>query len=303
MKRYKFAACEYSFPIWGSLAMEMASEAGFEGIEITDGGGYLQPHPLNNGYVEYERLGLDLRRQDSFPLTDPFVQEDYLEAAAKYKLQITGIKLHLLENQGFIKESKRTPQGKEGFETIKNGILAASQMKIPAVIISARGLFGLFQQGYAYEKLLYAAETGAEYGVAIFVALDTPAEKQIGIVDSLDRGIKLDFHTIAPELCAAGNPAEMITRLGKERIGQFRVKDLLADSEGFLTSETAGHALLGQGDSKFGACAQAIKDSGYTGWIVADTAYYSEAVNSVCGDYITAAAKDAATLKRIFTDA
>ena len=54
--------------------MKMAREAGFDGIQITDGGGYLQPHPLNPGFVEYERFGLDLRRKDSFPLTDRTVQ-------------------------------------------------------------------------------------------------------------------------------------------------------------------------------------------------------------------------------------
>ena len=53
MKKFKFASCEYCFPVWGSLAVEMAAEAGFDGIEITDGGGYLQPHPDNNGFVEY----------------------------------------------------------------------------------------------------------------------------------------------------------------------------------------------------------------------------------------------------------
>ena len=41
MGKIKFAASEYCFPIWGSLAMEMAKEAGFDGMEITDGGGYL----------------------------------------------------------------------------------------------------------------------------------------------------------------------------------------------------------------------------------------------------------------------
>ena len=45
--QYKFGACEYNFPMWGSLTLEMAHEAGYDGIEITDGGGYLQPHPMN----------------------------------------------------------------------------------------------------------------------------------------------------------------------------------------------------------------------------------------------------------------
>ena len=78
---------------------------------ITDGGGYLQPHPLNPGFVEYERFGLDLRRKDSFPLTDRTVQTYYLEAAEACQIQLTGIYLYLLGHQGFIKFADRTPQG------------------------------------------------------------------------------------------------------------------------------------------------------------------------------------------------
>ena len=101
MKKFKFASCEYCFPVWGSLAVEMAAEAGFDGIEITDGGGYLQPHPDNNGFVEYERLGLDLSRQDNFPLTDPFIQDDYMEAAAKHGIKpVSYTHLDVYKRQG-----------------------------------------------------------------------------------------------------------------------------------------------------------------------------------------------------------
>lgn len=300
MNQFKFGVSEYCFPIWGGLAVQMAKEAGFDGIEITDGGGYLQPHPLNNGYVEYERLGLDLRRQDSFPLTDPYVQEDYLDAAARWGIQITGMKLHLLEAQGFIKAAGDTLQGKECLETIKNGIISASQMKIPAVTIAACGLFGVFQHEYAYEKLLFAAEMGREYGVNIFVSTDISAQKQIGAIDSLNREVRLDFHTITPELCGSGDPVEIIAAIGKERIGQFRMKDLCADAEGFLTKETSGNALLGEGNSKFAECAKAIKETSYCGWILSDTAYYSGDIHPVGSDYAELAARDVKTLREIF---
>lgn len=300
MGKIKFATSEYCFPIWGSLAMKMAKEAGFGGMEITDGGGYLQPHPLNNGYVEYERLGLDLRREDSFPLTDEYVQNDYMEAAEKYNIDLTGLKLHLLETQGFIKAPRETPAGRECLETIDKGIAAAKAMHIPAVTLSARGLFGVFQQEYAYEKLVYAAEAGAENGIKVYVSTDIAAEKQIAAMDSLGRRVKLDFHTIDPEICDTGNPSAMIRKIGRVRIGQFRIKDLTADREGFLTKETAGNALLGLGDSQFKECTEAIKEIGFEGWILSDTAYYSSDLNPVGGDYETLLAKDFETLKTVF---
>lgn len=300
MENLNFGTSEYCFPIWGSLAMELAKDAGFDGMEITDGGGYLQPHPQNNGYVEYERLGLDLRRDDSFPLTDKYVQNDYMEAAEKCGIQLIGLKLHLLENQGFIKAPKDTLAGKECLETIDKGIAAAKAMNIPVVTLSARGLFGVFQHEYAYEKLVYAAEAGVDNGIAVYVATDISADKQIASIDSLGRKLKLDFNTIDPELCNIGNPVEMIRKIGKDRVGQFRVKDLTADREGFLTKETAGNALLGEGDSKFRECAEAIKEIGFEGWVLSDTAYYSSDLNPARGDYEALLAKDVETLKHIF---
>ena len=74
MMQYKFGACEYNFPMWGSLALEMAHEAGYDGIEITDGGGYLQPHPMNKGlFVECERFTPGLMRSVTYapPSTQP----------------------------------------------------------------------------------------------------------------------------------------------------------------------------------------------------------------------------------------
>ena len=49
MKAYRFGACEHTFPCWGALAVQMAHEAGFEGLQLADAGGYLQPHPGNSG--------------------------------------------------------------------------------------------------------------------------------------------------------------------------------------------------------------------------------------------------------------
>ncbi len=299
MERIKLGACEFTFPIWGSLAMEMAHEAGFAGIEITDGGGYLQPHPLNNGYVEYERFGLDLSRQDSFPLNDRFVQEDYLEAAAKYGMEIIGINMYILECQGFIKFANHTAQGAHCLQAIKNTVVAASQMGIPMVTIPVKGLFGLFQHAYALDKLKYAAEVGANYGVKIAVSSDGGIERLTEIVEALDHNTGLAFHTLDPVTSAAGDAAGMIRSLGKERIYQLRVKDMAADDEGFVTREGSRNTLLGDGGGQFAETMEAVRNIGYEGWVLSETAYYSADLNPAGGDYIAMAAKDVETLRSI----
>lgn len=300
MGKFKFGTCEQCFPCWGALALKMAHEAGFSGIQITDGGGYLQPHPLNPGFVEYERFGLDLRRKDSFPLTDKYVQEYYLEAAERYQIQLTGIYLYLLDHQGFVKFSSKTPQGEQCLETIRNAVTAASQMHIPQVIVPANGMFGIAQHTYAFEKLQYAAQVGAEYGVRVLTTMDVPAQRQQEVIDQLQGAVKISLGTVDPILYALGSAPEMIAHLGLERIAEFRMRDLTPDAEGFVTRETSRPAMLGQGGGDAAGCAEAIRKSGYSGWILSETPYYSQELQISGQDYIAVARKDLETLEHLF---
>lgn len=300
MNRLKFATMESCFPVWGRFAVEMAGEAGFQGLQITDGGGYLQPHPLNNGFVEYERFGLDLRRKDSFPLLDRRVQEDYLEAAEASGIQLTGIFLHLLDHQGFMKFADRTPQGQQCLETIRNAVVAAAQMKIPQVSVPARGLFGAGQHAYALDKLRYAAKAGEEYGVRIAAAMDTGPERQLEVLERLDGKVTLDYGVLDPVLSACGGAVENLRALKKEHIAQIRLQDLRADSEGFLAKAAGCPALLGRGDGGLQDCAEAILETGFEGWILSETPYYSAALAEDGEDFLSLAKRDMGTLKRMF---
>mgnify|MGYP000105059733 FL=1 len=52
MGRFKFGVCEFSFPCWGPLALQMAHEAGFTGMQLADAGGSTNSYPLNNKRVQ-----------------------------------------------------------------------------------------------------------------------------------------------------------------------------------------------------------------------------------------------------------
>lgn len=300
MAEYRFGTCEYCFPVWGSFALEMAHLAGFQGIQITDGGGYLQPHPQNNGFVEYERFGLDLRRKDSFPLTDKRVQADYLETAERLGIELTGISLYLLNHQGFVKFSNSTPQGQQCLETIRNAVAAAAQMGIPTVSLPLSGLFGAGQHAYALEKVRYAAQVGEEHGVQILVSADLDLEKQQHLLEALEGKVKLDFGAIEPALSASGNGADMMRAFGKEALGQLRVRDMTGDKEGFLTREEGHPALLGQGSAGFSAWAAAAKEIGWSGWVISETPYYSTELNRDGQDWVSLARQDLTALEREF---
>ena len=301
MGTVKFGACEYNFPVWGSLALEMAHEAGFDGIEITDGGGYLQPHPMNKGlFVEYERLALNLVRLDGFPLTDRIVQEDYLEARDRTGIQITGVYLYFLNSQGFVNCDNKTLQGQDALKTIKNAVMAASRMGIPLVSVPTKGMFGVAKNAYALEKLEYAVRVGGEYGVRIANSFDTSLARELEVLDRLGGKLKADFNTIDPVVYAQGDPAEMIRAVGRERIEQLKIKDLKADREGFLTRETGEDAALGRGDAPWRDCVRAARDIGFEGWVLSDTPFNSAALREDGGDYVSLAKRDAAVLREAF---
>lgn len=300
MGTVRFGACEFSFPCWGSVAMKMASEAGFQGMQIADAGGYLQPHPGNNGYVEYERYGLDLRRKDSFPLLFREVQEEYLAAAEEYEIELTSVYLYTLEHQGFIKYSADTPQGAQCRESLLNGIRAAAQMKIPTVTVAAKGMFGLAQNDYALQSLRYAGQMAAEYGVRLAVRSDLVPEKQIELVDALGDQVKLAFDAYAPLVYGTGDPVQQMKAASVQRIDHIRLRDCTTDGEGFVASFDSGAALLGQGKAPFRNTVQAVKDMDYTGWIIADTPYYHPDIKAAGESYASAAAKDIAALRTAF---
>ncbi len=88
MSRIQFGVCEFSFPCWGPLALQMAHEAGFTGMQLADAGGSTNAYPLNNKRV----------------------QESYLEAAAKYGITLQSIHLYTLVRQNFIRFSQASPR-------------------------------------------------------------------------------------------------------------------------------------------------------------------------------------------------
>ncbi len=129
MSKIKFGVCEFSFPCWGPSDIRMAHEAGFEGMQLADAGG----------------------SPKSYPLTNKWIQDDYLEASAKYGITLQSIHLYTLVRQGFIRSSLNTADGREGMESIKQGIIAASQMGIPTVMIEGMRMYGAAQHHHVYE--------------------------------------------------------------------------------------------------------------------------------------------------------
>ena len=254
MSRFQFGVCEFSFPCWGPLALQMAHEAGFTGMQLADAGGSTNSYPLNNKRV----------------------QESYLEAAAKYGIQL------------------------QSMESIKNGIIAASEMHIPTVMIEGMRMYGAAQHKHVLDMYRYAVEVAQDYGVQIAMETDISLEDHFRFLDQFDGKLKLCFDTHNPVMYGTGYPPDMIRALGKDRIDHFHMKESQPDAEGFVTKETAPIVLLGQGGTFFKESVQAIKDIGYEGWIISETFYNRRNMNENGMDYVSSAKRDVETLKAAF---
>ena len=277
MSRFKFGVCEFSFPCWGPLALQMAHEAGFTGMQLADAGG----------------------SANSFPLNNKRVQDSYLEASAKYGIELQSIHLYTLVRQNFIRYSQSSPEGKECMESIKKGVIAASEMHIPTVMIEGMRMYGAAQYRHVYDMYKYAVAVAEDYGVQIAMETDIRLEDHFKFLDQFDG--KLNTHN--PVMYGTGYPPDMIRALGKDRIDHFHMKESRADAEGFITKETAPIVLLGEGTTYFQEAVQAIKDIGYEGWIISETFYNRPNFNENGQDYVTSARKDVESLKAAFGEA
>ena len=187
-------------------------------------------------------------------------------------------------------------------ESIKKGIIAASQMNIPVVMIEGMRMYGAAQRRHVLDMYKYAVEVADAYGIQIAMETDITMEEHFKFLDAFDGKLKLCFDTHNPCMYGTGYPPDMIRALGKDRIDHFHMKESMPDSEGFITKETAPIVLLDQGGTYFKESVQAIKDIGYEGWIISETFYTRPNLNRDGENYVSLAKRDVETLKEAFKD-
>lgn len=277
MARFQFAACEWSFPCWGSLAVKMAHEAGFDGLQLGDAGGSMQAYALRNKRV----------------------QEHYLNAGAKYGIVFPQIHLYTLGHQCYYRSRLDSLEGQECLESIRQGVIAASEMGVPSVIIDGMRMNNPAKRRHVFQVAQYAVKVGEEYGIQIGMETDMSLEDHISFLDALDGKLKLCFDAHNPVMYGTGYPPDMIRALGKDRIDHFHIKESQANADGFLSVETP-IVLMGEGCTFFRESAQAVREIGYSGWIVSENFYFRPNILEQGYDYVSAACRDVESLHAVY---
>ena len=277
MGRFKFAACEWSFPCWGALAVKMAAQAGFDGVQLGDAGGSMH----------------------NFPLRSKRVQEHYLEAGAKYGVEFPQIHLYTLGHQCYYRSPLGSVQYQECLDSIRHAVIAASEMGVPSVIIDGMRMNDPAKRERVFRAAKYAVELGDEYGIQIGMETDMTLADHITFLDALDGKLKLCFDAHNPVMYGTGYPPDMIRTLGKDRLEHLHIKESQGNEDGFITVETP-IVLMGQGITFFRESAQAVKDTGFAGWIVSENFYFRPNILEQGYDYVSAARKDVESLHTVY---
>ena len=155
---------------------------------------------------------------NAYPLRDPGVQAYYLEAGEKYHIEFPQIHLYTLGHQGYYRSRLDSLEGKDCLESIRQAVIAASEMKVPSVIIDGMRMNNPAKRQHVLDVACYAVQVGEEYGIQIGMETDMTLEDHFRFLDALDGKLKLCFDLHNPVMYGTGYPPDMVRALGKGRM-------------------------------------------------------------------------------------
>lgn len=278
MSGYKFGTYDFCYPVIGPAAFELAGAAGYDGVCICDLGG----------------------AKRNLPLLQKRIQEMYLEAARQYGVTIQGYQLLQMNHpkQRYEHFSPGSPEGELGRLSVSMAAEICAAMKIPFVKIETTGMFDGDDKRNVLENYKAYARICEEAGVRLLIETDMTLTRLCDFLDSVGHGLRACVDTSDILRYGTGDPARVITSLGRERIGLVQMKDSRMNRYGYITARSDLAAPLGQGDSRLEEAARAVRDIGYDGWIFAKSVVYLDGFAGQ--DYIALGKSDVAALRRAY---
>ncbi|KMZ53315.1 sugar phosphate isomerase/epimerase family protein [Dorea sp. D27] len=273
MKKVMFGLCEWSSPVQGPYVCRFAKDMGLDGVELAQG--------------DYER---------SFPLSNPYIQDIYLEEAARNGIALTAIAVNCLDYYGMTKPDG-SMQKKAAVLAIEKAVEAAKRMRLPLVQIPAFGESAIHSEEdfrSVAACLAYACRLAAEDGITVASENALSVEEDLRLLEEVAcPNLKIYMDTQNPYINKGYSAPEMIYALG-DKICEVHVKD---GKEGELSA-----ALLGQGVTSFYESVEALCDIGYTGYVHLENFYERQPMNHCDKDAVELLRKDIAILKESFRE-
>lgn len=268
---YHFGICEWSFPVSGPAAMELASKAGFEGMQLGEAGGRLMGYPLNH----------------------PDVQRIYRETAAHLDFSLHSLNLGALLSEGDLNYAAGTKRGDYARESIRKGLEVCGKLDIHTVVITAEPSTDEIMDNIV-SHLNFASKLARDSDVEIAVESAQPVDKILRLTERADETVRICMDLLNPLRFGTGVPQEQLRIFGKDRISHFHMKDSVSS---LFKAGQRGCVLLGRGDAGICESADIIKELGCEGWFITENYYYLPPMNEETDDFVALAMKDLKTMK------
>lgn len=272
MKKIKYGIVDACLPYDGKFGVQFASELGFDGVSLCQG-------------VWKNNLPMSVKR----------MQDAYLDAGEKY-----GIEYPSLSVNGVMADHSMTmvPGGRDYYiavDAIMQAVDTCEAMKISTILVP-----NFFANGINSEEEMKRAALAykdiCQYALDKNIIISTENVLTRDEYIKFDKMVsmenfKLHFDTQNYWKHRGYNAAQCYLDLHEFCVPQIHLKD----GKGF-----SGSALLGEGDSKFFQTAEAIKSTGFEGWVIFENFYDQSLLAEQNPDPFELIAKDLETAKKTF---
>lgn len=269
--KYKIGIVEWAFPFPGPYGLKIAAELGIQGMELDFG--------------DYET---------GCRLSNPRIQEAYLECGEKYGVAFPSIALNALNTHG-MSNHRDSAGGMIAIETIRKGIKTAQDMGIPVVQLPSFDNGDIRTEADFYntcEKIRYACQLAEGTDIILAVENVLSAEYTMALLQEVGSSrVKVFYDTQNYCLDRGYSQPEILDALA-EHVVQIHVKD------GY--NRTISSALLGQGDVSFCKTAEVIRRTGCTEWLLLENYYDRRPLSLLAEDPFALIRRDVETLRQLF---
>jgi len=266
---YKIGIVEWAFPFPGPAGFKIASELGIEGMELDFG-------DFETGYK----------------LSNPLIQETYLELGEKYQIKFPSIALNALNAHG-MSNNMDSYDGLIAVEIIEKGIEAAYAMGIGVVQLPSFNNGAICTESdflNTCEKIRYACESGKKRGITIGAENVLSAKDTIRMIEEVDCDNLKIFYDTQNYYLEKGYSQVDIWEGIKDYVCQVHLKDGM--------NNKISSALLGKGNTSFEDTINCIRQS-QVEWLLLENYYHTRPLSLMEKDPFQIIIKDIKIVKKL----
>jgi sugar phosphate isomerase/epimerase len=253
-KENQYGIVEWCLALNGPSAIKMAGDMGFDGIQLGELGGAAA----------------------GFALNDPYIREQYLEAAASSGVKLHSLHTHSLTREGGMRYPKNSAKGAEAIVSFTEALKACRALSIDKILVAsfaASNVANDYDMKNTAIMLNHFLELAQDQGVELLYEPVTGLDRILYILDCVKDEIKLCYDVLNPLRFGFGNPIAELPKIGLDRIDHIHLKEMPENTVGCCPFEA------GAGNVK--KTIELLKTMGYKGWYHMEQYYYQDVFKSL----------------------